>query len=364
MMEHIDQGFIRTDLAVEARDMYVQQQAREKEESGIETVERQEGEVRVVEVTIDEHAATNIQKKQGTYITIHTNSVKDQDTSSQIHAAEVLSNELMRLLQLNEIREDAVGFIVGLGNYSITPDALGPVTLEHILVTNHLFELDHEEVSSGYRPVSAIAPGVMGTTGMETSDVIQGIVRTFEPDFIIAIDALASRSIERVNETIQLTDTGIHPGSGVGNKRKELSKETLDIPVIAIGVPTVVDAVTITSDTIDLLLKYFGRKWQEKDHASNALVPASLSFGTRKLEESDLPGAEQRETVLGMIGTLSEEDKRQFIQEALSSSGRNAIVTPKEVDQYINDMAMLIAQGINAALHESVSIEHASTYTR
>src|SRR5699024_4110019 len=135
------------------------------------------------------------------------------------------------------------GLIVGLGNWQVTPDALGPMTSEKLLVTSHLFQLDYETVSEGYRSVAAVSPGDMGVTGIETRDIIFGIVETFSTDFVIAVDALASRSIERINETIQLSDSGIHPRSGVGNKRKELSKDTLGIPVLAIGVPTVVDAV-------------------------------------------------------------------------------------------------------------------------
>lgn len=358
------QPFIRTDLAVEARDMYVKEEEQETSIKGVQSTEREESGVKLVHVSIDEQGEQAVGKKAGTYITLHTESVKKQDSSSQIAAAKILTRELQHLLKENKVKEDDVGLIVGLGNYNVTPDALGPMTLENILVTNHLFELEHEKVSSGYRPVGAISPGVMGTTGMETSDVIHGVIHTFKPDFIIAVDALASRSIERVNETIQLTDTGIHPGSGVGNKRKELSKETLGIPVLAIGVPTVVDAVTITTDTIDLLLKYFGRKWKEKDDASNRLVPSSMSFGMKKLDESDIPEEKEREIILGMVGTLTDEEKRLFIQEALTSSGQNFIVTPKEVDQFMNDMASLIAQGMNAALHEAVSIENASTYSR
>ncbi|HLR16190.1 MAG TPA: GPR endopeptidase [Bacillota bacterium] len=356
--------YIRTDLAIEAKDMYVLEEEKESSIKGIRTKEKEELGVTVVHVSIDGSAEKAVGKKAGTYITLHTESVKEQDATRQIEASTVLSQELKRLLQTNNVTSDDVGLIVGLGNYNVTPDALGPMTIEHILVTNHLFMLEHEDVSEGYRPVGAISPGVMGTTGMETSDMIQGVIQTFQPDFIIAVDALASRSVERVNETIQITDTGIHPGSGVGNKRKELSKETLGIPVIAIGVPTVVDAVTITTDTIDLLLKYFGRKWKEKDDASNRLVPASMSFGMKKLDASDLPTEKEREAILGMVGTLSEEEKRMFVEEALTSSGKNFIVTPKEVDQYMNDMSLLIAQGLNAALHEAVPIENASTYSR
>ncbi|HLS06858.1 MAG TPA: GPR endopeptidase, partial [Bacillota bacterium] len=253
---------------------------------------------------------------------------------------------------------------IGLGNWQITPDALGPMTIEKVMVTNHLFTLDHETLAPGYRPVAAVSPGVMGTTGMETSDIIFGITEKLQPQFVVVIDALASRSIERVNETIQLTDTGIHPGSGVGNKRKEVSYETLGIPVFAIGVPTVVDAVTITSDTIDFLLKHLGREWEEKDRPAKSLTPSGLAFGAKQLSESDLPDSNKRQTFLGMLGTLSEEEKRTLINEVLTPIGHNLIVTPKEVDRFMEDMAHLIANGINAALHETIDSENSSHYTR
>lgn len=154
----------------------------------------------------------------------------------------IFAKEFSYFLEEVGVTKEASCLIVGLGNWNVTPDALGPIVVENVLVTRHLFQLQPESVEEGFRPVSAIRPGVMGITGIETSDVIYGIIEKTNPDFVIAIDALAARSIERVNSTIQISDTGIHPGSGVGNKRKELSKETLGIPVIAIGVPTVVDA--------------------------------------------------------------------------------------------------------------------------
>lgn len=174
------------------------------------------------------------------------------------------------------------------------------MAVEKALVTSHLFRLEFESVAEGYRPVAAVTPGVMGVTGIETSDIIFGIVEKFQPDFIIAIDALASRSIERINETIQLSDSGIHPGSGVGNKRKELSKETLGVPVIAVGVPTVVDAVTITSDTIDFILKHFGREWNEKDRPSKALAPAGMAFGGKEFTDEDLPDEQKDKPLWGL----------------------------------------------------------------
>jgi len=247
----------------------------------------------------------------------------------------------------------------------VTPDALGPMVCENLLVTRHLFQLQPENVEEGFRSVSALSPGVMGLTGIETSDIIFGVVEKTKPDFVIAIDALASRSIERVNSTIQISDTGIHPGSGVGNKRKELSKETLGIPVIAIGVPTVVDAVSITSDTIDFILKHFGKELKEGDRPSRALAPAGMSFGEkRKLTEEDLPEEKHRKTFLGMIGTLEEEEKRKLIYEVLSPIGHNLMVTPKEVDVFIEDMANLIANGLNSSLHGAVDQGNAGYYTK
>lgn len=198
-------------------------------------------------------------KKPGSYLTLEVQGIRQQDTELQQKVERIFAKEFSYFLEEVGVSKEASCLIVGLGNWNVTPDALGPIVVENVLVTRHLFKLQPESVEEGFRPVSAIRPGVMGITGIETSDVIYGIIEKTKPDFVIAIDALAARSIERVNSTIQISDTGIHPGSGVGNKRKELSKETLGIPVIAIGVPTVVDAVSITSDTIDFILKHFGK---------------------------------------------------------------------------------------------------------
>lgn len=195
---------------------------------------------------------------------------------------EVFAKEFNHFLSKLNIGKDASCLVVGLGNWNVTPDALGPLAVENLVITRHLFELQPENVQDGFRSVSAIAPGVMGLTGIETSDIIYGVIEKSKPDFIIAIDALAARSVERVNSTIQISDTGIHPGSGVGNKRKELSKDSLGIPVIAIGIPTVVDAVSITSDAFDFILKHFGRELKEGDKPSRSLIPAGMTFGEKK----------------------------------------------------------------------------------
>ncbi len=362
--KHDKQYGVRTDLAVEAKDMYVEKEEKSDEVPGVQVKEDTYRDVKISHIEISKHGEKTLNKKPGSYITIFAEGVKKQDTKMQTNASNVLATQIQKIMKKNKIEKGSKGLIVGLGNWQVTPDALGPMTVEKVMVTNHLFELDYETVSSGYRPVAAISPGVMGVTGMETSDIILSIIEKFKPDFVVVIDALASRSIERINETIQITDTGIHPGSGVGNKRKELSKETLGIPVIAIGVPTVVDAVTIASDTLDYLLKHMGRELKEKDTPRSSLLPTNIPIRHENLTSDDLPDEEKRSTFLGLVGNLSDQEKRSLLEEVLSPSGRNLIVTPKEIDGFMVDMAHLIAQGINAALHEKVTVEQDSHYTR
>jgi len=354
----------RTDLAVEARDMISEKDSTTLKNNGIVSSENNMDGVKISTVKIDASAAETIGKEPGTYITIYAEGIKKQDTKMQHAARNVLIAELRKLLEDTGISKDAKGLIVGLGNWQVTPDALGPMTTEKILVTSHLFELSYETVHEGYRPVAAVSPGVMGITGMETSDIIFGISEKFKPDFIIAIDALAARAVERLNETIQLSDTGIHPGSGIGNKRKAISKDTLGVPVFAIGVPTVVDAVTIASDTMDDLLKHFGKSWDNENKPSQSLVPTGFHFGKEQLTDDDMPDMAKRKTILGVVGELSESEKRELIKEVLAPIDRNLIVTPKEVDGFMEDMSHLIATGINAALHEQVNPEDAANYTR
>src|SRR5690625_3101876 len=344
--------------------MYVETKQKKDEIKGVRTEDYTYKDIKVSHIEISREGEKKLNKKSGSYITIFADGVKKQDSKKQADATEILATEIEKLMKKNNIRKGDKGLIVGLGNWNVTPDALGPMTVEKILVTNHLFELKYETVADGYRPVAAISPGVMGVTGMETSNIVLSIIESFKPNFVIVIDALASRSIERINETIQLTDTGIHPGSGVGNRRKELSKETLGVPVLAIGVPTVVDAVTIASDSIDFLLKHFGREWNEKDQPSRSLTPAGLTFGNKEYTEEDLPDEEQRETFLGIVGTLSDEEKKKLINEVLTPLGHNLMVTPKEVDGFMIDMASVIASGVNAALHEQVDVDNFASYTR
>jgi len=360
---------VRTDLAIEAREMVLAQSVEQEENlSQIEGVIIKEKEVEGIKISLVEvtkQGEEQLGKKAGRYLTLEVQGIREQNTDIQKKAGEIFAREFAHFIKSNGIKKSASCLVVGLGNWNVTPDALGPMVCENLLITRHLFQLQPESVEEGYRAVSALAPGVMGLTGIETSDIIFGVVEKTKPDFVIAIDALASRSIERVNSTIQISDTGIHPGSGVGNKRKELSKETLGVPVFAIGVPTVVDAVSITSDTIDFILKHFGKELKEGDRPSRALAPAGMSFGgKRKLTDEDMPEEKHRKTFLGLVGTLPEDEKRKLIYEVLAPLGHNLMVTPKEVDVFMEDMANLIANGLNAALHSSIDEGNSGFYTK
>lgn len=363
---------VRTDLAVEAREMVLENQTKTTDEElnlsdieGVLVKEKEEEDIKISYVEITEQGEKIVGKKAGNYLTLEVIGIRGHDTNLQHKVQKVFARELTKFLMKLGIKKDDSCLVVGLGNWNVTPDALGPLVCENIIVTRHLFQLQPENVKEGFRPVSALSPGVMGLTGIETSDIVYGVIEKTKPDFVIVIDALASRSIERVNSTIQISDTGIHPGSGVGNNRKELSKEQLGIPVIAIGVPTVVDAVSITSDAIDYILKHFGKELKEGGRPSRALAPAGFSFGKRKvLTEDDMPDEKHRQTFLGIVGTLTDEDKRKLIYEVLSPLGHNLMVTPKEVDIFIEDMANLLASGLNEALHESIDHHEAGFYTK
>ncbi|MFB4161777.1 GPR endopeptidase [Geomicrobium sp. JSM 1781026] len=355
-----DRMFIpRSDLAVEDENILP-----ERHRSGIHVEEREEDEITITFVEIDEKAAESTGKKAGRYLTLEALGLRQKDTAMQSKLIHLLSKELKSFLANHGIKKDSTCLIVGLGNRDVTPDALGPKTVEQLVITRHLFELGHQSTDDGFRSVSALTPGVMGITGIETSEIIFGTVEKTKPDFVIAIDALAARSIERVNATVQISDTGIHPGSGVQNARKEINEQTLNVPVFAIGIPTVVDAVSITSDTIDFLFKHFGREMNDRDKPAQSLVPSGMTFGERKkLTDEDNLEDDDKQKYFGIIGSLSEEEKRQLIQEVLNPLGHNLMVTPKEVDTFMDDMSNVLAEGINIALHEAITEEASGHYT-
>lgn len=363
----LSQYSIRTDLALEAHQLAAEK-AGTSYIPGVEMVTEEEQGIRITRVHVKDHQGSqSIGKLPGQYLTIEVPGLRRKDTELQNQVATKFAQSFSQFLQELGIGKEAKALVVGLGNWNVTPDALGPIVVENLLVTRHLFELMPEHVEEGYRAVSALSPGVLGITGIETSEIVFGVVERTKPDFVIAVDALASRSIERVNSTIQIADTGINPGSGVGNKRRPLTRETLGVPVVAIGVPTVVDAVSIASDTIDYVLSHMGRQMRESANPAPAsrLTPAGFNLPgkPKPFQEEDQPTDEGKKVIMGLIGTLPEQEKRELIREVLQPLGHNLIVTPKEVDEFVEDMANIIANGLNAALHDIIDMNNVSAYT-
>jgi len=306
----------RTDLADERTDIFKKNNNITDNVDGIETNVREEGNIKITEVKVtNENGANSIGKPIGSYITIDINKLKLATDEEIENYGNILSGELKKLIDKHVQKQDEI-LVVGLGNLYVTPDSLGPKVINEVDVTRHILKYMPEALEEGTRAVSAISPGVLGTTGMETLEIINGIVENIKPKLIIVIDALASRSIERISSSIQLADTGIVPGAGVGNTRKELSQNTLNIPVIALGIPTVVDLGTIIDEGLDIFIS----KLQEK--------------------------AESNE----YLNKLKEQDNYEEIKEALAPNDYNMIVTPKEIDDLIENMKDVIARGINYAV--------------
>ena len=307
----------RTDLAVERRNIYKKLYKLDNEVDGIECTEDKIDEnINVARVKItNENGERAIGKPQGNYITIDIKKLKLAGEEEIQKSSEILSQELKNILDMHIDNQGEV-LVVGLGNVYVTPDALGPKVINDIDVTRHLINYLPNYVEEGTRMVSAISPGVLGTTGIETVEILKGIVENIKPKLLIVIDALASRSIERISSTIQISDTGIVPGAGVGNKRKEISKNTLGIPVVAIGVPTVVESAVLVNDCLDVFIEKLQSEARSNDY----------------------------------LNKLKEEDNYEEIKEALVPNEYNFIVTPKEIDELIENMSSVVARGINMSL--------------
>lgn len=321
---------IRTDLAVEAREIYTGEKEKEKEIPGVE-VKTKDGENMTVTIVkiVDKRGEKVIGKPMGTYTTIEAPGLRHFDQDLQDEVSRTMAKELTDIIKLEK---DKTALVVGLGNWNVTPDALGPKVVSRLMVTRHLKQMMPDEIDEGIRPVCALSPGVLGITGIETSEIIQGVVKKIKPDIIIVIDALASRKMQRVSTTIQIGDTGISPGSGVGNKRMGLTKAILGVPVVAIGVPTVVDAATMANDTIDLVL--------------DTMIKESGGGGQ----------------FYNMLKSIDKDEKYRLIQEVLSPYLSDLMVTPKEVDSIIDSVSKIIANGINIALHPSINLKDVNRY--
>lgn len=305
--------------------------------------EYEENNIKISKVVLDNKNVLN--KKEGTYITISFDDITD--SSNYNNVLNILIKEIKKLLNEEKIKDDSSVLIIGLGNIKATPDALGGKVINDIIVTRHLYLLN--DYDPKYRNVSAFSPGVMGDSGIETVDIIDGIVKKIRPDFLIVIDSLCASNINRINKTIQITNTGIHPGSGIGNNRKEISKETIGIPVIAIGVPTVVDSIVIVNDTIEYLMKKISYLKENLNNVVDKLKPINkIDYTTSKNNLSE----EEKKELLGIFGLLDENDKKKLIYEVLSPINANMIVTVKEIDFIIDKLGKLLADGINKSIHK------------
>lgn len=310
----------RSDLAIEAAALFNKSESDIKNIEGIEykTEKCDSYTLTTVEV-LNSRGEKAIGKKIGTYITIDCPKIRENDDEAFDKVSAALGDILEKMLNLKKYH---TVLAVGLGNWNVTPDALGPKVVSKLLVTRHLFEFIPEKIPDTLQALCAISPGVLGITGIETSEIVKGICDKVRPDVIIAIDALASRKIERISTSIQISDTGITPGAGIGNKRRGLDEEYLGARVIAIGVPTVVDAATVANDTIEILCENIKR-----------------SEGLNK--------------EIGKALELTDNEMRYpLIKEVLNPFVGDLIVTPKEVDEIIDDVSKIIANGINRAVHK------------
>ena len=331
---------VRTDLVVESIDA---------SHKPIKTQEKTNKNIKISTTDITKEEGTVIEKKEGRYVTITFKDITNYEDREEIGKA--LEKEIKSLLKYKNIKDDDEGLILGLGNSKSTPDALGPKVVSRLVITRHLFKLN-ALTKEGIRSISAISPGVMGETGIETADYIEALTNLINPQFIIVIDALAASSLERVNHTIQLTDTGIRPGSGVYNNRKEISTDTLKIPVIAIGVPTVVESSVIVNEAINYLLKHIS--YIKNNTEINKLSPLHFDNYIDKIRNLELSQSD-KEKLMGLVGTLGEIEKRNLIKAVMSAVNYDLIVCPKEVDFLIDKISDVISSSLNNALHRQIT---------
>ncbi len=297
------------------------------------------------ESIIDEiYKVERIESNNEKYISISFEDITDKDNFKTIE--KTLIKELKLVLKDYNIKKEDLVLIIGLGNSLSTPDSLGPKTLENILVTSYLYNLG--EVDPSYQNTAIFKPEVTGTTGIETSTIIKSLIEKTNTKLVIFIDALAASTLDHLNKVIQITSSGISPGSGVGNNREELTRKTLNIPVIAIGVPTIVEASTIVKDTLINLKKHISYQIENKDNLKTKLT----TYQDYSEQENNLSKQEEK-NILGEIGLLDPSDLKQLIDEVLIPINYNLMVTPKEIDFQIDKLSLLIANSLNKSLHDN-----------
>ena len=311
---------VRTDLALEERERFASDDV-EIQGVVLEEDYDEEREIRTTRVEIcTENGARAMGKPVGIYLTLETPDLALPDEETHLNIARKLSGHIRELIRRNTGRneKDLSVLVAGLGNRSVTTDSLGPCVADHLNVTRHIireygkYAMDKEYVNL----VSAIVPGVMGQTGMESTEIVRGVVDETHPDLVIAVDALAARSSRRLNRTVQIADTGINPGSGVGNHRSGLTEKTLGVPVIGIGVPTVVDAATIVNDTMENFI-------------------------------AALESSESLKGVGDVLKSYNPAEKYEFVKELVAPHLNGMYVTPKDVDEMIRQIGRTLAEALN-----------------
>lgn len=292
---------------------------------GVEVVQNEKNNITTTVVKItNENGEKSLSKKIGDYITIETKDIRYLEDKEENELVKIVSDELKNLIKGKEkSNEKSSILIVGLGNEYITPDALGPKVVKNINITRHVLNIAGDIANSNQRSVCAIMPGVLGTTGIETFEIVKSVVDRIKPDIVIAIDSLASSSMHRIGNTIQLSDTGITPGAGVRNKREGLNYESLNVPVIALGVPTVVDFVTLTNEAIDKMIDKTANEIEEFEDVDN-------------------------DQLKNIVGFLNQKTRYDMVANLLNSD--SYIFTPKEVDELIDVTSSIIGKSINLAL--------------
>jgi len=314
---------VHLDMAVEAHELLRGEAGREI--PGVEMYEQQfeNGNIKTITI-LDEQGEQVMGRPRGSYVTLETPMLRENDKMAHKEIGEILANEMKKIVPLNE---NSTILIIGLGNWNATPDSLGPRVVNMSMATRHIFQYAPVELQQGLRPVCVLAPGVLGITGIETAEIIKGTVERVKPDVLICIDALAAGSVERINSSIQISTTGINPGSGIGNNRTAINQETMGIPVIAIGVPTVVQAGIIAHQAMEQLYT----------HLAN----------TPKMQDIHM--------------RLQPVDINQMISKVLEPFGGQLMVTPKEIDEHITNTAKVIAMSLAIALHPGMppnEVEH------
>ena len=313
------------DLALEAHDLL--RGERGGEVPGVKLTEEQEALASIKVITIMNSQGSEImQKPPGTYITISSDSFTLNNHSVRQEMAVILAKQLQKIIPLKDLKQPVL--IVGLGNRQATPDSLGPRVAEKIMATRHLFGHAPQQILEGVRPVSTLAPGVLGTTGIESAEMVKAVVEHIRPSLVIAIDALAAGDASRIGTTIQICDTGINPGAGVGNNRPGLYEKFLGVPVLAIGVPTVVKAKIIAHHALQDF-------W---DLLNNHSVVRKNQF------------------------SLPQPVLAQLIEDALAPYQNNLEVTPKEIDDLINNCAVIIAEALRLSLHPNMNHDFADCF--